>query len=185
VPGLTDTIVINALAASAASLVAGCDLDEVALGLENFQGVAGRMDGRTMPGGGRLIDDTYNANPQSMRSALENLVRLGADGRCLAVLGDMSELGDSSEESHRRLGRLAAELGIHQLFLLGENAHWVAEDAAAGGMMEDSIHVEKEQESIGRSVQQFARLGDWVLIKGSRAMQMERLVEILATEENN
>lgn len=185
VSGLADTIVINALAASAASLVAGSDLDEVALGLENFQGVAGRMVGRTMPGGGRLIDDTYNANPQSMRSALENLVRLGADGRCLAVLGDMGELGDASEESHRTLGRLAAALGIHQLFLLGENAHWVAEDAVAGGMREDSIHVEKEQESIGRSVQKFTQLGDWVLVKGSRAMHMERLVEILASEENN
>ena len=185
VAGLADTIVINALAAAAACLVVGSDLDEVALGLERFQGVAGRMVGRAMPGGGHLVDDTYNANPQSMQSALENLVRLGAHGRCLAVLGEMGELGEASEDSHRSLGRLAAELGLDHLFLLGENAHWVAEDALAAGMAEDSVHVEKEHEAMGRSVQEIAQPGDWVLVKGSRAMHMERLVEILATEENN
>ena len=185
VPGLADTTVINALAAAAASLAAGADLDEIARGLARFGGVPGRMVGRALAGGGHLVDDTYNANPQSMRSALENLVRLGVDGRCIAVLGDMGELGDASEESHRVLGRLAAKLGIDQLFLLGENAHWIAEEALAGGMPQGAIQIDTERTTLGQSVREVVRPGDWVLVKGSRAMHMERLVDILTVEENN
>ncbi len=185
VPGLADTTVINALAASAASLAAGADLDEIARGLARFGGVPGRMVGRKMAGGGHLVDDTYNANPQSMRSAMENLVRLGVDGRCIAILGDMGELGDASEESHRALGRLAAQLGIDQLFLLGENARWVAEEALAGGMSQSAIQIDMERTTLTQSVLEVVQPGDWVLVKGSRAMHMERLVDILTAEERN
>jgi UDP-N-acetylmuramoyl-tripeptide--D-alanyl-D-alanine ligase len=185
VPGLADTTVINALAASTASLAAGADLDEIARGLARFGGVPGRMVGRAMPGGGHLVDDTYNANPQSMRSAMENLVRLGVDGRCMAILGDMGELGDASEESHRSLGRLAAQLGIDQLFLLGENARWVAEEALAGGMSQSAIQIDMERTTLAQSVLEVVQPGDWVLVKGSRAMHMERLVDILTAEERN
>ena len=131
------------------------------------------------------MDDTYNANPQSMQSALESLVGLKSKGRGIAVLGDMGELGDASEEAHRQLGRLSARLGVDELFILGENAAWVAEEALASGMASANVHVEKEHETIGQSIQELAGPGDWVLVKGSRAMKMERLVEILASEEKN
>jgi len=185
VRGLAETTVINALAASAAALLAGADMDSTARGLELFEGVKGRMAKRTTLGGANLVDDTYNANPQSMQSALESLVGLKSNGRGIAVLGDMGELGEASEEAHRQLGRLSARLGVDELFILGENAAWVAEEALASGMASANVHIEEEHETIGQSIQELAGPGDWVLIKGSRAMKMERLVEILASEEKN
>jgi UDP-N-acetylmuramyl pentapeptide synthase len=97
----------------------------------------------------------------------------------------MGELGDASEESHRALGRLAAKLGIDQLFLLGENARWVAEEALAGGMSQSAIQIDMERTALAQSVREVVQPGDWVLVKGSRAMHMERLVDILTAEENN
>ena len=185
VPGLAETTVINALAAAAASLAAGAELEDVAQGLAGFRGVPGRMATRSMPGGGHLVDDTYNANPQSMRSALETLARLKSAGRNIAILGDMGELGDASEKAHRQVGQLAAELRIDRLFLLGEKSRWVAEEALAGGMEAGNVHLGNELEKIAQSVRELVQTGDWVLVKGSRAMQMERLVNILAAEETN
>ena len=183
--GLAETTVINALAASAAALLAGADMDTVAEGLALFEGVKGRMARTTTRRGANLVDDTYNANPQSMRSALESLAGLKAGGRGIAVLGDMGELGQESEEAHRQLGRLSARLGVDELFILGDNAEWVAEEALAAGMAPARVHVEKEHEAVGESIQELAGPGDWVLVKGSRAMKMERIVEILASEEKN
>mgnify|MGYP003310247197 CR=1 FL=1 len=185
VHGLAETTVSNALAASAAALLAGADMDTVAEGLALFEGVKGRMARTTTRRGANLVDDTYNANPQSMRSALESLAGLKAGGRGIAVLGDMGELGQESEEAHRQLGRLSARLGVDELFILGDNAEWVAEEALAAGMAPARVHVEKEHEAVGESIQELAGPGDWVLVKGSRAMKMERIVEILASEEKN
>ena len=143
------------------------------------------MAERAMAGGAHLVDDTYNANPQSMRSALESLVRLTGDGRSVAILGDMGELGETSAAAHRQVGQLTAELGIDQLFVLGSYARRVAEGARAAGMEADRVHVEDGHAQVGESVQAFVQAGDWVLVEGSRAMQMERLVNILAAEEKN
>lgn len=185
VRGLAETTVINSLAASAAALAAGTKLDEVAEGLANFTGVRGRMASLRLAVGGQLVDDTYNANPQSMRSALESLVRLEGDGRSIAVLGEMGELGASSHEAHREIGQLASELGIDRLFVLGENAQWIADGALEAGMSEGAVIVETEHEKITESIGRFLRAGDRVLVKGSRAMQMERIVENLAAEEKD
>lgn len=182
--GLAETAVINSLAASAAALEVGADLEDIAAGLANFRGVEGRMASRSLAGGGHLVDDSYNANPQSMRSALENLVRLAADGRTVAILGDMGELGEATESAHREVGQLAAELGIDRLFVLGENAGWVAEGALAAGMDAESVRVETQQD-VAQSVREFVKPGDRVLVKGSRAMHMEQLVELLAEVEDD
>jgi UDP-N-acetylmuramoyl-tripeptide--D-alanyl-D-alanine ligase len=120
-----------------------------------------------------------------MRSALETLARLKSAGRNIAILGDMGELGDASEKAHRQVGQLAAELRIDRLFLLGEKSRWVAEEALAGGMEAGNVHLGNELEKIAQSVRELVQAGDWVLVKGSRAMQMERLVNILAAEETN
>ncbi|MCS5637918.1 MAG: UDP-N-acetylmuramoyl-tripeptide--D-alanyl-D-alanine ligase [Myxococcota bacterium] len=185
VRGLAETTVINALAAAAGALAAEAKLEDTARGLADFRGVAGRMAERAMAGGAHLVDDTYNANPQSMRSALESLVRLTGDGRSVAILGDMGELGETSAAAHRQVGQLTAELGIDQLFVLGSHARRVAEGARAAGMEADRVHIEEGHTQLCESVQAFVRAGDWVLVKGSRAMQMERLVNILAAEEKN
>ena len=185
VRGLAETTVINSLAASAAALAAGTKLDEVREGLANFRGVQGRMASLRLAGGGHLVDDTYNANPQSMRSALESLVRLKGDGRTIAVLGEMGELGASSCAAHREIGRLASELGVDRLFAFGENAQWIADGALEAGMSEEAVLVGTEHKKMTQSIRQFMRTGDRVLVKGSRAMRMERIVESLAAEEKH
>lgn len=185
IQGLAETTVINALAAAAACLVAGAELEEIAQGLDEFRGVPGRMATRPMVGGGHVIDDTYNANPQSMQSALETLTGLDGSGRKIAIVGSMGELGDASEEAHRRVGQLAGKLGVDELFAVGENAHLVAEEALAAGMKSGRVHIAETAEQVGESVLERVRAGDWVLVKGSRAMRMERLVARLAAEEIN
>jgi len=184
VPGLAETAVINALAASAAALEAGATLEDVAAGLAAFQNVGGRMARRELPGRVVLIDDTYNANPQSMRAALESLSQLKGSGRGFAVLGDMGELGDDAEQAHRDVGRWAAELGVDYLIAVGERADAMAGGAAEAGMPADHVHTlvspGDDGEAAGRDVSAILGPRDWVLVKGSRAMHMERVVEALA-----
>jgi UDP-N-acetylmuramoyl-tripeptide--D-alanyl-D-alanine ligase len=183
VAGLSETAVANALAAAAASFAAGASLDQVVEGLASHRPPAGRMAPLALGGGITLIDDSYNANPQSLRVALESLVRCRGSGRALAVLGDMGELGARAEEAHREAGRWVAELGIDFLFALGELSPLVAEGAAAFGMEASRIRADREHQALSRAVRAVLCAGDWVLVKGSRAMKMEGVVEALASEE--
>jgi UDP-N-acetylmuramoyl-tripeptide--D-alanyl-D-alanine ligase len=183
VNGLGETHVINALAAAAAAMAAGADLDAVAAGLEACRPIGGRMAQRKLAGDINLIDDSYNANPQSMRAALETLARLGGRSQTAAVLGDMAELGESAPEAHRDIGRLAAELHIDFLFALGERAETLAAGAIAAGMDPTRVTAGCEHEDASRHLREVLRRDDWVLVKGSRAMKMERVVEALCAEE--
>ena len=117
-----DSTVPNALAAAAAALAAGASLGDVAEGLARYQPVGGRMERVALPRNIILINDTYNANPQSMQIALESLAKLKGPSRGIAVLGDMGELGDAALEAHRATGKLVAELGLDHLFALGQFA---------------------------------------------------------------
>lgn len=179
VPGLSETIVENALAAAGGALAAGASFEAVASGLANHPGVPGRMQPHVLPGDTLLIDDTYNANPQSMRNALETLARLETKGQRLAALGQMGELGDEGEEAHREAGRLAGTLGVDELFLIGPMAELVAEGAIAAGLAESRIHLFDDHEALARSLGTHITKGDRILVKGSRAAQMERIVEAL------
>ncbi len=182
VAGLGETTVTNALAAAAGALAAGASLRNVADGLAAFAGVRGRMQARSLAGGLRVIDDSYNANPQSVDAALRSLARLDGSHRTLAVLGDMGELGDATTDAHRRAGALVAELGIDFLLALGEHAEAVAQGARSGGMAPECIHVEASHEDAGRRVRALVGADDWVLVKGSRSMRMERVVEALEAQ---
>lgn len=182
VAGLGEPTVINALAAAAAAIAAGTCLPDVVRGLAAYRGVQRRM-ARVELGGGRvLIDDSYNANPQSTEAALRSLARWSEGGRALAVLGSMGELGDSADEAHRRMGRLAAELGVARLFSYGERAELLAAGAAEGGLASDHVMVGRSHEELTEAVASVLQEGDWVLVKGSRAMQMERVVEGLTRD---
>ncbi|MBW2382116.1 MAG: UDP-N-acetylmuramoyl-tripeptide--D-alanyl-D-alanine ligase [Deltaproteobacteria bacterium] len=183
--GLAETTVINALAASAAALATGLELDEVACGLAAFGGVSGRMACTQLASGARIIDDTYNANPQSMRNALESLARLKGKGRGIAVLGDMGELGEAASEAHLATGRLAAELGTDFLFALGERAKGFAAGASEAGMDGENIVVGDSHEAVGRHIMEMLESEDWVLVKGSRAMKMEQVIDMLIGKEND
>jgi UDP-N-acetylmuramoyl-tripeptide--D-alanyl-D-alanine ligase len=127
-----------------------------------------------LPGGGLLINDCYNANPVSMRAALEHLIERAAGRRTVAVLGDMAELGPDGPEYHREIGRLLRELGINWLVAVGELAQHYVDEAQLGWSdwtYSSDVAVEKLKEDL--------EPGDVVLVKGSRAMGLEVVAEAL------
>ena len=179
VAGLGEPTVWNALAASAAALAADASLASVSEGLARYQPISGRMERVPLPRNIILIDDTYNANPQSMEVALRSLTELKGKSRGVAVLGDMGELGDSAGAAHRATGALVAELGLDFLFALGRFASEIAEGATEAGMSPDRVHVGTSHDETSGELRQILQGNDWVLVKGSRSMQMERVVEAL------
>jgi UDP-N-acetylmuramoyl-tripeptide--D-alanyl-D-alanine ligase len=182
VAGLGDTTIPNALAAAAAAQSAGAGLEQVAEGLAAYRPIRGRMESRILPDGLHVIDDSYNANPQSMEAALRSLAQLKGARRAVAVLGDMGELGAEARRAHRGAGMQAARLGIDFVVALGEHAGDVAAGARDEGLAVDRIHVEDSHQAAGRRVRKLVGADDWVLVKGSRSMQMERVVRALEAE---
>jgi UDP-N-acetylmuramoyl-tripeptide--D-alanyl-D-alanine ligase len=162
----------NALAAAAVATALGIAPEAIGRGLTQFRGVAGRL--ALVPGrnGARLIDDTYNANPQSMRAALEVLAK--KPGRRLFVMGDMGELGPDAAALHRQLGAAARELGVERLFALGEFSRNAVEAFGSAGRWYERI------EELLADVESELEPGVTVLVKGSRFMRMERVVRSLA-----
>ncbi len=179
VPGLSETIVENALAAAGGAFAAGASFEVVAEGLARYAGVPGRMQPHHLAGDILVIDDSYNANPQSMRIALETLAGFESKERRVAVLGQMGELGDEEEAAHRETGRLAAELGLDALFLIGPMATVVADAARQAGLEPDRVRIEEDHEVLARELCGWIGKGDVVLVKGSRAASMERIVRSL------
>ena len=177
--GLAETIVENALAAAGGAFAAGMSFEEVAAGLGRHQGVPGRMQPRPFPNDVLIIDDSYNANPQSMRNALETLARIPSTGARHAVLGQMGELGESASEAHAEVGRLAAELEIDNLYLIGDMAGLTEEAALKAGLAADRIIHGESHKALADSLRNRITKGDRVLVKGSRAAQMERVIESL------
>jgi UDP-N-acetylmuramoyl-tripeptide--D-alanyl-D-alanine ligase len=163
-------------AANAAAALAALD----ALGLPRPESVdvdfsRWRGDERELAGGGLLINDAYNANPVSMRAALEYLAERAADRRRVAVLGDMAELGRTGPAYHREVGEAAAELGVEELLAVGELAHGYLEGAAGvPSRWAANVH-----EAL-RELDDVVRPGDAVLVKGSRAVGLEAVAEALA-----
>ncbi len=185
VEGLGETTLCNALAAAAAALAAGAGLEHVAAGLAAYRPVAGRLGRVLLPGGALLIDDSYNANPQSLEVALRLLAELaaGAGGRAHAVLGDMGELGAAADAAHVEAGALAAELGVDFVVALGQQAARLTDAAVAAGLPRDSVAVARDHADAAARVRAQLARGDCVLVKGSRAMQMERVVRALRGPE--
>jgi UDP-N-acetylmuramoyl-tripeptide--D-alanyl-D-alanine ligase len=130
-----------------------------------------------------LIDDSYNANPGSLRASLAALADLARTGRGFAVLGDMGELGGAGEQAHRDAGRWVAELGIDFLYALGDFAELSVTTAVEGGLVPDHACVVRDHLDAARRVRAQLAPGDWVLVKGSRAMEMERVVQALRADE--
>ena len=126
-----------------------------------------------------ILDDTYNANPDSVVAALRTLSSMPAAGRRIAVLGRMGELGAEAERGHREVGESAAREHIDCVVGVGEEAQWIA-DAAWRGGVEKVMRVESNEEAT-KALRELARPGDVVLIKGSRSSKMERIVEGLQT----
>jgi UDP-N-acetylmuramoyl-tripeptide--D-alanyl-D-alanine ligase len=168
-PGLHN--VRNALAASAAAVALDVPVSAIARGLARFGGIRGRLERRPGRNGAVLIDDTYNANPESARAAIEVLAR--APGEKLLVLGDMGELGPAAAELHAGIGRHARERGIGRLLALGENAAHAASAFGPGAR-----HYTRLEALLAEADSALAP-GVTVLVKGSRFMKMERVVAAL------
>jgi UDP-N-acetylmuramoyl-tripeptide--D-alanyl-D-alanine ligase len=161
----------NVLAALHALDALGLPLDdcEVEVALSRWRG-----EEHELPGGGLLVNDSYNANPVSMRAALEHLAERAGDRRRIAVLGDMAELGAEAPRFHEEVGRAAAELGIAELVAVGELARGYLEGAAGV-----SAHWAATAEEAAEIVRSFLRPGDAVLVKASRAVGLESVAENL------
>ncbi len=169
-------MVSNALAAAAAGYVLGLSLEEIKAGLEDFEPVQGRMNILTLGDDIHLIDDTYNANLGSMEAAIETLRHLKGESRGIFVAGDMLELGDHSESMHRQIGAQAAGSGVAKLYATGDFADAVAAGAREKGMDSRNILTGTQPEILD-ALKDSLRPGDWVLIKGSRGIRMEDVVE--------
>ena len=164
--------VMNALAACAVALAAGADLEAVRQGLESLSPVAGRFNIHSLPGGVTLIDDTYNANPESLQVALDVLAL--ADGDSWLVLGDMGELGAGAAALHGAAGRMAREAGVTRLYGLGELAHEAvaAFDGPGGAFSTMNELLATLRNDLSGPLH--------ILVKGSRRMRMERVVAALS-----
>ena len=165
-------MVSNALAAAAAALAAGAPLSAVQAGLAAFRAVAGRLVALRTPAGAAVLDDTYNANPDSMRAAIDVLA--AAPGERWLVIGDMGEVGAAGPAFHREIGAYARQRGVARMFALGTLAREAA--AAFGG---GAAHY-ADAAALARAVAGGAGAGVTVLVKGSRFMRMERVVAVLA-----
>ena len=170
--------VMNALAAAAAAMVVGVTPEDIAKGLESFKACPGRMEICELPGGIVVLEDSYNANPLSMRAALDALHDMADGGRRVAVLGDMLELGIAAQELHQQVGEFVAEKA-DALFVYGPLAKDIAEGAEAAGLDNKKIVVAADHQELGRKLLEMLQPGDRVLIKGSRGMRMEKVTEIL------
>jgi UDP-N-acetylmuramoyl-tripeptide--D-alanyl-D-alanine ligase len=161
----------NALAAAAAASAAGASLEDIASGLADFRAVAGRLQLKAGTRGGWIIDDSYNANPSSVRAALEVLRSL--TGPTWLVLGDMAELGEVSHDSHAHIGSYARDCGIKRLFAMGPLSSRAVETFGSGGEWF------ADADSLTRRLQAELTPGVTVLIKGSRINRLERVVQAL------
>ena len=172
VPGLH--MVQNALLAVAAGRVFDLSLEDCAAGLAGAPLTRARLQIKEIHGV-QFIDDSYNANPDSMKAALRTLVELDAEGKRIAVLGEMKELGSESEHGHREVGETAAILGVNHLITIGDEGEIIAQAARAAGL-EKTASVSSTSEA-AKLLGEIAEPGDLVLVKGSRSVRTEQVIE--------
>ena len=167
----------NALGAAAAALAAGVSLEAVGRGLNAFRGIKGRLQRRAGVGGAMLLDDTYNANPDSVRAGIDVLA--STVGKKILVLGDMGEIGDMTGQFHDEVGGYAKSQGVDLLFALGDSSALAAYNFGIGGR-----HFKKIEDLVPALLPEMTADAT-VLIKGSRFMRMERVVEAVAAPDTD
>jgi len=174
--------VYNAMAAAACAWAAGIGPEIIKEGLEAFSPVGGRMEMIRLQNGAYLIDDSYNANPASVREALMTLKDLKNNHSGYVFLGDMLELGDAAFEMHRRIGMLLGTISVNAVFLQGEYSAITAAAAMDGGMQRENIFIMQDNKEGIAYLKKRLKKGDWVLVKGSRRMKMEMIVAQICEE---
>ncbi len=173
--------VANALLAISIGAEMGLNRPEIEQGLAECQPAKMRLN-FWEAGGVRVLDDSYNANADSTIAALETLCDLPLQGRRVAVLGDMAELGPHTEAAHEEIGRRAAELKLNQLFAVGKMAAVTAQAARAAGLVR--VFEFADVEGALKAVKNFLKPGDVVLLKASRSARLERIAETLRAGSN-
>jgi UDP-N-acetylmuramoyl-tripeptide--D-alanyl-D-alanine ligase len=177
VPG--EHMASNALAAAACGVALGLSVGECAAALKEARVSAWRMETFEGAGGVTVINDAYNANPTSMAAALKAARWIAGDRRCIAVLGEMAELGGVSDREHERAGQLVARLGVDHLIVVGKGAHRIAVGAVREGVEPDRVRTVDRLDEALDVLRTLVGEGDVVLVKGSRVAGLERLAEAL------
>ena len=180
VPGLH--MVQNALLAVAAGRAFGVSLEECAIGLATAPLTKARLQIKEI-NGVQFLDDSYNANPDSMKAALRTLVELDADGKRIAVIGEMRELGQETQRGHEEVGEEAAALGVDQLIGIGEMGGIISRAAKKAGLEKsDTVGSTSEAADL---LTEIAEPGDLVLIKGSRLARTEEVIAAFAKQQES
>lgn len=167
----------NALAAAALGVWAGLDAQTIAEALHGSAPAAGRQQLRRATSGALIVDDSYNANPDSMAASLETFARMDVAGSRIAVLGDMLELGDYEDEGHARIGSLAAQSGLDLLMCVGPRSERIAQAAKQAGMSEDSIICVDDAEAALACLVPMLHANDALLVKASHSVGLETIVK--------
>ncbi|MBE7188182.1 UDP-N-acetylmuramoyl-tripeptide--D-alanyl-D-alanine ligase [Jatrophihabitans endophyticus] len=181
--------VANALAVAAVGLDRGMTPDAVALALGQAAPISRwRMETTERADGVLVVNDAYNANPESMRAALTTLAAIGQPritngGRTIAVLGEMAELGPDADAEHEAVGRLAGELGVSQVVAVGAAARPIVSGAALEGSGDDRVRWVPDTDAAVALLRRELRAPDVVLVKASRAAGLERVAEAIAEDE--
>lgn len=170
--------VMNSLCAAGIALSLGCDTAQIREGLERFTPTKMRLQILDTPFGFKVINDAYNANPDSMKCAIDELVRLKGGGKAIAVLGDMLELGEASEHEHREIGKYLSVSGVDDVITYGKYAANILDGASNST---NCFHAKTHQDA-ARILIDTAKPNDLVLLKGSRGSRMEQVIKGLIEE---
>jgi len=173
--------VYNALSAIACAWDFGISIEDIKDALKEFRAPSMRMNIKKF-GDIKIINDTYNANPQSMKQAIESLRDMATEGRKILIAGDMLELGTFSGRFHHLVGKQAAESGIDLIVAVGKLAEHISNGAQEAGMSARKIKLCGLTKEAREKVPSLIKKGDTILIKGSRAMRMEEIVEDIETQ---
>lgn len=179
---LGEHFIYSALAAAAVGIIYEMNLVEISQALKFFKAPKGRMNliygvKRTY-----ILDDTYNASPDTTLAALKVLGQIKTDQKKFAILGDMLELGDYNEEGHQKVGEAVVNNSVDYLVTVGERAKIIANEAERQGMNGEHIFSFLDTERAGRFLQDKIEQGDYILIKGSQGMRLERIVKEIMAE---
>ena len=172
--------VMNALAAAGLCIGMGEELGVIAQGLSHFTGMEGRFQIINLPSGITLVDDTYNANPVSLKAALEAVRELTTQGRDLVIgLGDMLELGGEAERAHVEAGKWVAELSPRLFVCLGQYADQMVRGAVDAGLSRQNIVVVRNTDEMAHALESGIDDGCTILLKGSRMMRLDKVKEMI------
>lgn len=171
--------IYNALAAVAVAFALGIELDLIERGLSSFKPLDLHMQLSNFCNGIKILNDSYNASPISVKSALDTLTEVAQNNRKIAILGDMLELGEKTEVYHREIGKKVAKLSINILITVGQGGKIIAQSSKEEGMAKERVFsFEKNEKGIlAKKLLNLTKPGDFILLKGSREMKMEEILE--------